>query len=244
MNSGYYAACAGLKAQTQALDLVAHNLANVNTTGYRAELATFRSLLASARGAVPGALNYALNDFGVLGGSHLDFAPGSLTSTGNPLDLGLEGAGFFVAQTAHGNMYTRNGNFSVSAKGQLVTSAGDPVLGENGPISVPNGVLSMSPDGTLSVSGAVAGKLQVVDFPAGAGLVPAGNSYYSAPEGAAQKPKDISVRQGTLESSNVNPVTSVVDLITVQRHAEMLQRALNTFYSDFNHIAASELPRV
>ena len=244
MNSGYYAACAGLKAQTQALDLIAHNLANINTTGYRAEQTTFRSLLASARGTVPGALNYALNDFGVIGSSHLDFSPGSLAATGNPLDLGLEGQGFFAVQTTHGSMYTRNGNFSVSAKGQLVTAAGDAVLGESGPISIPNGVASVSPDGTLSVNGAVAGKLQVVDFPADAGLSPAGGSYYSAPEGSAQKARDYAVRQGMLESSNVNAVASVVDLIAVQRHAEMLQRALSTFYSDFNHIAAADLPRV
>ncbi len=81
---------------------------------------------------------------------------------------------------------------------------------------MPNGVASISPDGTLSVNGAVAGKLQVVDLSAGAGLSPAGSSYYSAPEGSAQKAQDYAVTQGMLESSNVNAVASVVNLIAVQ----------------------------
>ena len=164
MDSGYYAACAGLRAQTQALEVAAHNLANINTTGYREQQGLFRSLLAGANGQQLSPLNRAINDFGVLGGSRVDLSPGSLERTGNPFDLGIEGKGFFVVQTSRGTLYTRNGNFRVSAKGQLVTTEGDQVMGEQGPISVPSGPVAISPDGTLSLNGAIAGKLRLVEF--------------------------------------------------------------------------------
>jgi flagellar basal-body rod protein FlgF len=246
LDSGYYAACAGLKTQTQALDVVANNLANINTNGFRGQQPTFRALLASARdGQRMAPLNQAINNFGALGDSRVDLSAGSLQPTENTLDLGLEGAGFFVVKTAAGTLYTRNGNFRPSAQGQLSTAEGDPVLGDDGqPIVLPTGPVSISSDGTLSVDGAVASKLRLVEFVPGGSLAMAGNSYYSAPASAATPAVGTSVRQGMLETSNINPVAAVVNLITVQRQAEMLSRALSSFYSDFNRIAADELPRV
>ncbi|MBZ5706023.1 MAG: flagellar basal-body rod protein FlgF [Acidobacteriia bacterium] len=244
MDSGYYAACAGLKAQTQALEVVANNLANINTSGYRGQQPTFRSLLASASGAASNPLNRAINDFNVLGSSRVDLGPGSLERTGNPLDLAIEGNAFFAVETKAGTLYTRNGSFQVSVQGELTTGEGDRVLGEQGPLRVPSGTASISADGTLSVNGAVAGKVRLVEFAPASVLVPQGRSYYSAPDGAAQPATGAYVRQGMVEASNVNPVAAMVGLIAVQRHAEMLQRALSLFHSDFNRIAADELPRV
>ncbi len=243
MNSGYYAACAGLRTQTQALEFIANNLANINTVGYRGQQATFRSFLATARNAA-NPLNRAINDFNILGGTRLDLSVGNLQPTGNPFDVALEGAGFFAVQTSAGTMYTRNGNFQAAANGQLITSAGDLVLGEDGPITVPSGDIAISADGTLSSAGAVVGKLRVVDFPADAGLVPQGNSYYVGPDAMAQPATRADVRQGMLESSNVNPVLGMVNLISVQRHADMMQRALSAYYNEFNRVATSDLPRV
>src|SRR5258708_24546081 len=118
MDSGYYAACAGLAAQTQALELVANNLANLGTSGYRGQQATFRSLVAGG-GMVPwNPLNAAVNDFGVLSGSRVDLTAGSLAATGNPLDMGVAGPGFLVVQSAEGTVYTRNGGFSHTAHRQ------------------------------------------------------------------------------------------------------------------------------
>ncbi|MGC2197310.1 MAG: flagellar hook basal-body protein, partial [Terriglobales bacterium] len=128
MDSGYYAACAGLRARTQALEMVANNLANLNTTGYRAHEATFRSLLAGNAGASANSLNRAVNDFGVLGGSRMDLRAGNLGETGNPLDLAVEGDGFFAVQSRGEILYTRNGNFRLSSTGQLITAEGDAVL--------------------------------------------------------------------------------------------------------------------
>jgi flagellar basal-body rod protein FlgF len=245
LESGYYAACAGLRTQTQALEFIANNLANINTTGYRAQQPTFRTFLAADRNAAADPLNRAINNFNLIGGTRLDLAPGNLQSTGNPLDVAIEGSGFFVVQTSTGTMYTRNGNFQESAAGQLMSAEGDLILGDDGrPITVPSGDASISADGTLSVGGAVAGKLRVVDFPADTWLVPQGKSYYLGPDTYAQPATSVNVRQGMLESSNVNPVLGMVSLIAVQRHADMMQRALSAYYNEFDRVATSDLPKV
>jgi hypothetical protein len=146
LNSGTYAACAGLMAQDQALELAAHNLANLNTTGYRAQQPVFRSLLA-ARSMALNPVAAVVNNFGVVEGSRVDLTAGSLEATGNPLDLGIEGSGFFAVRTGRGTLYTRNGSFQVSAKGQLVTASGDAVMGESGAITLPAGAVSVMETG-------------------------------------------------------------------------------------------------
>ena len=246
MDSGYYAACTALKTQSSALELIANNVANINTTGYRAQLPSFESLLVEGRNSVPGdGWSRLVNQFAVLNGARLDLTEGNLQRTGNPLDLALDGPGFFAVQTKAGVMYTRDGNFRLSAKGQLTTAAGDAVLGTAGPISVPgNAQIAIGPDGTISVAGAVSGKLRLVEFASGAQLTAVGGQYYSAPAPAAAPALHTQIRAGMLESSNVNPVAAVVGLITAQRQADMVGRAMSAFYSDFNRIAADELPRV
>jgi flagellar basal-body rod protein FlgF len=244
VDSGFYAACAGLRAQSQALEVAAHNLANLNTTGFRGQQASFQTLLALSRPLAPNALNLATNNFGVLEGTQLDLGPGNLENTGNPLDLGIEGQGFFVIQTPQGTRYTRNGSFRVARSGELVTNAGNPVLGESGAIRVPSGTVSISPDGTLSATGAIAGKIRLVEFAPGTKLISDGEALLSAPAGSEKIARQTSLRQGALESSNVNAISAVMTLIGVQREAEMMQRALSMFHTEFNRIAANDLPRV
>src|SRR5579864_5535562 len=222
MDSGYYAACAGLAAQTQALELVAHNLANLGTTGFRGQRPTFRSLLTGGAAVVWNPLNATINDFSVLGGSRVDLTPGSLTATGNPLDLGIGGSGFFVVKSAQGAAYTRDGGFHLTPTGQLVTSGGDAVLGDQGPITLPNGAVSVSADGTISVDGVVAAKLRLAEFARDTRLSGLGKALYAAPVGSELPSASSSIRQGMLEQSNVSPVESVVQLINVQRSAEMM----------------------
>jgi len=245
MDSGYYAACAGLAAQTQALELVAHNLANVGTTGYRAQQMTFRSLLTGSGGVGLNPLNAAVNNFGVLSGSRLDLTSGSLAPTGNPLDVAVAGKGFFAVQTEQGGvLYTRNGSFHVTAAGQLMTSQGSAVLGQQGPVTIPNGNVAISSDGTISVEGNVVDKLQLAEFAPGTNLTALGDATYSAPAGAALPAVASSVSQGMLEGSNVGAMEGVVQLITVQRNAEMLSRALSAFDSQLNQTAVQDLPKV
>ena len=244
MDSGYYAACAGLAAQTQALELVAHNLANLATTGYRGQLTTFRSLLAGNGAVGVNPLNAAINNFGVLSGSSLDLREGSPTPTGNPLDVTIAGSGFFTVQSPQGTVYTRDGSFHVTSAGQLVTSQGNAVLGEQGPVIMPNGNVAISSDGTISVNGNVVDKLRLAEFPPGTNLTAMGSATYMAPAGSAEIAADSSVRQGMLEGSNVTATEGVVQLITVQRNAEMLSRALSAFDGELNQIAVQDLPKV
>ena len=243
MDPGYYAACTGMMAQAQSLELVANNLANTNTAGYRGQHSVFRATLA-ASGYPLTEVNRATNNYGILEGSRLDLSQGGLQTTGNELDLAVEGPGFFAVQTPNGTMYTRNGSLHLD-KDQLVTSAGDPMLGEKGAIRIPSGgPISIGPDGTISVNGAVAGKLNIVEFAPGTQIQSVGKTYYSAPNGAGTAAKQSQVRQGTLEASNVDAVLGAMDLITVQRSMEMMQRALTIFDTQFNRIAVEDIPRV
>jgi len=146
MDSGYYAAMTGLVARTQALDTAAGNLANAQTPGYRAEREYFRSTLLGSD-AANSQLGRTVNNYGLLGGDRLSMAQGSLQTTGNPLDLAIEGEGFFQVQTANGLRYTRDGSFQRAQNGQLVTSAGEPVLSSAGKtIAVPPGEVSVGAD--------------------------------------------------------------------------------------------------
>jgi flagellar basal-body rod protein FlgF len=244
MDSGYYALSTALIARTQALDTIANNLANSSTTGYLAERNVFSSVLTASESASSSLLNRAINNYGVLGQTTLDMSQGALQKTGNDLDVALQGSGFFVVQTAKGPVYTRNGGFQVSSTGQLVTAAGDPVVGETGVITMVPGPVSISADGTISSNGAVTGKLKLVDFPAGTALNSAGGTYYTAPANSAVVATDSTVQQGALESSNVNPVSGMVELISAQRSDEMMQRALSMFNSEIDKTATQDLPKV
>jgi flagellar basal-body rod protein FlgF len=130
-----------------------------------------------------------------------------------------------------------------------VTAAGDLVLGnlalkDKGGISVPAGAVSIASDGTLSVNGAVAGSIQLVEFAPGTNLTSEGGSLIAAPAGSAQLAREPMLKQGALESSNVNPISSVVTLIGVQRQAEMLQRCMSLLDTEFNQIASTQLAKV
>lgn len=242
MGSGYYAAATALMSRTQELDTLANNLANVSTAGYRGEREVFSSVLADTRGGSD--LNRAINDYGVLSGASLDLTQGTLQKTGNQLDMAIQGPGFFSVKTTSGVVYTRDGSFQVSAKGQLVTGAGDLVLGEAGPVTILPGPVSISSDGTISSNGAVSGKLKIVEFPAGTQIESMGGNYYSAPAGTAQTATTSDVRQGVLEGSNVNPIMAMVQLVTLQRADEMMQRALSMFNSEMDKTATQDLPKV
>jgi flagellar basal-body rod protein FlgF/flagellar basal-body rod protein FlgG len=244
MSSGYYAACTGLMARTEALDTIAHNVANVSTSGFRGSHNVFSSVLATTGDSSLSVLNQDANDYGVLSGTQLDTSQGALTSTGNDLDVAIEGAGYFTVQTANGIAYTRAGNFRVSPKGQLTTAAGDPVLGDNGPITVVGEPVSISTDGTISANGAITGRLKLVEFAPGTQIDSASGSYYKAPVGSAVAAANSKVHQGELEGSNVNPIMSVVELITAQREVETMRHVLSMYNSEIDKTAVQDLPRI
>ncbi len=244
MNSGYYAAFTGLVARLDALDVIANNLANVNTTGFRGQREFYNAVTANLDNQPLTPLNRAINNFGVLGGATLDMRQGSMQSTGNPLDLGINGAAFFAVQTPRGVRYTRNGAFHINPLGQLLDADENKVLGENGPLTLPPGEIAVGSDGSISVGGALVGKLQLTEFASGSELVQEGSNYVTTAGGAGQASTSAKVEQGMLESANLNTVSLTVTMMDLQRHAEMLERTLSVFQNDLNKSAIEDLARV
>lgn len=245
MDSGFYAAMTGLVARTQALDTAAANLANAQTPGYRAEREFFRSVLLGPD-ASESQLGQAANRYGLLGGDQLSLAQGPTEETGNPLDLAILGGGFFAVKTAGGIRYTRDGAFHRSRESLLVTDRNEPVLSTTQrTIAVPPGEVSIGADGVLSVDGGAADTVGVFAFPSPAQLTPEGANRYAAPPDAApQLSTNASIRAGALEGANQDVVQGTLDLMVMQRQAEMMQKALTVFNTDFDKTAAEDLPKV
>jgi flagellar basal-body rod protein FlgF/flagellar basal-body rod protein FlgG len=251
MDSGLYAAYTGLLARTQALDTAANNLANAGTAGFRAQRDYFSGILAGGIDQDPetaSQVGQSVNGFGVLGGNRLDLGQGEIKATGNPLDLALEGQGFFAIQTSRGVRYTRDGAFSRSHTGVLQTVQGEPVLDDNQkPITIPTGTIYVSPDGSISVSTAdgsmIVGRVGAFDFTEKSALTAEGSNRFSA-NGAKPIPATASIEQGSVEGANEDAVHGTMQLVLVQRQAEMMQKALSVFNNDFDKTASEDLPRV
>lgn len=257
MDSGIYAAYTGLLARTQALDTAANNLANAGTNGFRAARESFSGVL--AQGLATGSTGLAadgasqvgetVNGFGVLGGTAADFGQGPLVTTSNPLDLALSGPGFFEIQTKQGVRYTRDGSFQKSPAGLLTTSTGEPVLDTGGnAITLPTGQIAVGPDGTVSVvtpagTGVVA-QLGIANFAATGSLSEEGSNRFVAVPGAVPMQATATVQQGAVESSNQDTVHGTMQLILIQRQAEMMQKALTVFDGQFDKTAVEQLARV
>jgi len=251
MDSGLYAAYTGLLSRTQALDTAANNLANAGTGGFRAEKGLFRGVLVDNLAGVDGdsQIGSSVNDFGVLGGSMLDFSQGHISETGNPLDLGLEGDGFFALETPRGVLYTRDGGFSRSSTGVLQDAEGDPVSDALGqPIVIPTGAVQVAPNGTVSVTtdqgNTIVGQIGIFTFPDKKILKAEGTNRFKAPDGRVPVVGTATIRQGAVEGSNQDAIQGTMQLVLVQRQTEMMQRALSVFYTEFDKTAAEELGKV
>jgi flagellar basal-body rod protein FlgF/flagellar basal-body rod protein FlgG len=244
VDSGYYAAFSGWLARSQALDVAAGNLANAGTAGYRAERDYFRSAILGPD-ALNSQLNTTVNAFGVLGGSQLDMGQGALTPTGNPLDLAIEGDGFFAIQTKQGIRYTRDGQFERAQDGTMTTQAGEPVLdARNQPVRIPAGEIAVGTDGAVSVNGAVAGRIAVFGFASSDALTAEGGNRYAPVDGAQATAATGAVHQGALESSNQDVINGSLQLVLMQRQAEMIEKAVSMFSNDLDKTASEDLPRV
>jgi flagellar basal-body rod protein FlgF len=251
MDSGLYAAYTGLMARTQALDTAANNLANAGTNGYRAQRDYFRGVFAGGLdrdNPADSQVSQTVNGFGVLGGNRLDLAQGQRASTGNPLDLAIEGQGFFALQTKNGITYTRDGAFSRSSTGVLQTSRGEPVLDtQQQPITISTGATHITPDGSISVSttdgSVIVGQVGIFDFADKSALIAEGTNRFSAGD-AKPVAADASIEQGSVEGANEDAIHGTMQLVLVQRQAEMMQKALSVFNNDFDKTAAEDLPRV
>jgi flagellar basal-body rod protein FlgF len=201
------------------LDVIANNMANVSTNGYKARQSRFREFL------MPGASADAFRrgDRGVSfvaeTGTALDITSGAIERTGNALDAAIKGDGFFVVQTPGGERYTRNGAFTLSPQGQLVTSDGHAVMGESGPIafSPQESAIEIGADGTVSSTQGQRGKLRLVRFADSQGLRSEGSNVFSSTAPAQAAGTAAQVQSGSLERSNVKPVVEMSRLIDVNR---------------------------
>ena len=252
MDSGLYAAYTGLLARTQALDTAASNLANASTNGFRAQRDAFRGVLTTgfsydqqAAGQLGSQVGESVNSYGVLGASTVDLGQGPMVTTGNPLDLAVNGQGFFAIQTAQGVRYTRDGSFQQGADGQLQTQRGEPVLdAQMQPITLPSGAAEVSAGGTISVGGGVVAQVGLFNIPAGSLSLEGANRYAAAADITPTAAVDATVKQGAVEGSNQDAVHGTMQLMLIQRQAEMMQKAMGVFSNDFDKTAVEEISKV
>jgi len=226
----------------ESLDMLANNIANASTSGYKADR-EFYSLYAApeAAGVISGPDTLPLVER-----PWTDFSQGELRPTGNPLDLALVGKGFFSVDGRGGPLYTRDGSFRVSAGGQLVTAEGYAVRGVDGnPIELPSSApVEISPDGTVVQDGQTAGQIAVVDFADPAGLSKQGHNYFRpAADLSAAPASAYEVQQGKLENSNASNAEGAIRLVSVMRQFEMLQKAA-ALGGEMNRKAVEEVARV
>jgi len=223
----------------ESLDLLANNVANASTGGYKADR-EFYSLYIS-----PDAEADPCSTMPVIERPWIDLAQGALQPTGGPLDLALSGKGFFSVTDSHGALYTRNGNFHLSANGQLVTAEGYTVNGANGQALTATGSepIEVAGDGSVRQNGVLIGQLQVADFPA-AGLAKHGNNYFrpSDPSAAPAVASGTLVEQGKLEASNSGTADAAVRLVGIMRQFEMLQKAV-TMGNEMNKQAIEQVAK-
>jgi flagellar basal-body rod protein FlgF len=231
----YTAASGALVAQAQA-DVIANNLANVNTSGFKRTLLQVQSApemgiyrlqrdpSADVTGGAPSdSFVGALGTGAQVRDTPSVFEQGTLGQTGNPLDLAIQGNAFFAIQTPQGVRYTRDGQFSEDPAGRLITMDGDLVLGNNGPITLQQtGAVQIDKSGQITQNGRAVDTLALVQFGDPAQLRPEGNNRFVASNAAlpVRTAAGSTVNQGFLEKSNANVVTSMVDLITAQRWFE------------------------
>ncbi|MCS6953076.1 MAG: flagellar hook basal-body protein [Bryobacterales bacterium] len=240
------AAASGLRARMESLEMLANNLANQATEGFKADR-EFYSLYISAEAAA--ATAHGDSPYGavlpVIERHWTDFSQGSLKPTKNPLHLALSGPGFFAVHGPSGPLYTRNGNFRISASGLLVTADGYPLRAVGGgTIAIPAGEdVEVAADGTVTAGAQVVGQLELVDFAERHLLVKRGKNYFEAPAGAQRTTAAGAVQQGALESSNVSAPEAAARLVSVLRQFEMLQRAI-AIGAEMNRRAVEEVARV
>lgn len=215
--SGMSSAASALRYWERRQEVTANNLANVSTGGFKAER-VFARLMSDGTTEADAAT---------------DFRGGTIRPTGTPLDLAQDGPGFFVVESPAGERFTRGGSFTMDDTGRVVDASGHALLGEGGPIIVPNkgGVLTVDRGGTVSVDGREIGRIRVESVPPNVRLVHESGTLFVPPADASRQPLGVesrTIHQGALEDSNVDSMGGMVDMISVQRAYAAVQKAVTT----------------
>lgn len=208
MDNSTYIALSGQNARQQQMDVLANNIANLSTPGFKGEEMMFHEFLTGASGSDP-------SSYVNITGNARDMSQGPLTHTGNSLDLALNGPGFLTVSTPSGNEYTRDGQLTLDAQGQLVTMGGFVVQGDGGsPIVIPSGAgnVTIGTDGTVATAQGKIGKIPVVNFADPQNMAEQQGGLFTT----TQTPQPITttqVEQGTIEESNVQPIVEMTKLM-------------------------------
>lgn len=242
MVRGIEAAAAGMVGITELNDVIANNLANINTPGFKQTLLAFKNiqeLEVSKIDAAKGFQNREQSPGTISAGSAvdalvIDFKQGSIKQTGNPFDVAINGDGFFTIQTQDGVAYSRNGNFMRNNEGLLTTLDGNPVIGESGPIAldienVKDNQIKIHSNGDIEVNKEIVDRIKIVDFEDKSKLSYQGNSLFKANgENLVMKEAKAQLSQGSLESANSTAIETMIKSIDGSRTYEMLSKTIET----------------
>ncbi|MEN3185709.1 MAG: flagellar basal-body rod protein FlgF [Atribacterota bacterium] len=234
MIRGIYTSTSALNAYELKQSVLANNLANIDTPGFKKDVFSVKGAEDVALARFTGNENPVFlgeMSSGVQPGTeaYTDFSQGRIESTGNPFDLAIEGEGFFVVDMGGQEAYTRAGNFTLDGEGRLVTLSGYPVQGKNGEIIIPGkGTVMVDEQGQIRVDGEVVDELRIVNFGEKSVLKKEGKNLFTLRDGEMQpeEAQGFRVRQGFLEKSNVDIVEAMVDMISALREYEISQKTI------------------
>ena len=237
MSSGIYSALSGAVAQEKNLAVLANNVANVSTHGYKADRVAFNEALAKQAQGQP-QRNISLH-YAAVNRVQVDESQGALEQTGRSLDFAILGDGLFTVRTQQGDRYTRAGSFLTDAQGVVRNQLGDALLvegerdkPEGRELTIPPGShdITVGEDGSISADGQNLGKLRLRSFQRPEDLQKAGATYFAPAQGVTpQQPAFVQITQGALETANLNAVQGLNELITVSRSFDALQKVIQTF---------------
>ncbi len=243
MSGGILAAASGLKAQMDALDVLANNMANLNTAGFKEQKAFF-SILSEALDDDDRDEPMSSVDAPIQAGASLNMVDGVMQGTDRDLDIALTGDGFLTINTPSGLRYTRNGSLSLNSRSELATPDGLSVMGDGGPILLGSGKVNITAQGDVFLDGNKVGRLKIVSFDKPGLLQREGNSLLAVPaSGVKTIAGTAQVKQGYLEISNVNPVASVVEMVGIMRRFEAIQKSISLLSNNLDAKAIEKLGR-
>jgi flagellar basal-body rod protein FlgF len=245
VNNGIYTAYSGMKAQMDALEVVSNNLSNVNSAGFKGDMAFYSALNEELNGSQEnkGAGNVTNNS--IKTESVVDFSNGVIQTTDRNLDIAIEGDGFLTVETPHGIRYTRNGNMHLEKGSILANSDGYPIAGINGnPITVGPGTVHINKQGDVFLNGGYVDRLKVVSIEDRNKLAKEGHSLLAYR--SDKEPKILEntcIRSGCLEQSNVSAVSAIVQMVNIMRQFESIQKCVNLEMNEMNSKAIEKLGR-
>ncbi|MFH1700040.1 MAG: flagellar basal-body rod protein FlgF [Candidatus Zixiibacteriota bacterium] len=228
MIKGIYKAASGMVPRMKKQEITANNIANASTPGFKKESTFIKELDSATKSILPKKSDWQTP---MIDQIYTDYSQGTFNKTGNPLDVAIDGEGFFVLENVDGDdrQYSRNGSFSVDPEGFLISSSGYRVMGEGGPIEAAGGMIEINESGELMIDGNTTNRLQIVNFEDKNILGKVGSSGFVAQGDSEPLPAvGFSVRQGYLENSNINVIKEMVGMIITLRNFETGAKMIQT----------------